>query len=279
MPGVSDIPGLEVHGKGEMDFALPVGYVDPNGKVHRHISLREMTGVEDDMMGNADLPIGERVSKVLTACITKLGDVTDRDVIRRAVWDDMEGAGLALTEQDRIAAMIFLRRSSLGDRYKFERDCPRCGKTAENRAIDLRSLKINQAEHPERRRVKIDLPRSGKTAVIKVLTAKGALEIGKLRPDQDDLKSLAIVVRVESLDGKPLGDPLGALSRIKQLPQADRNLIRKVYNAMETYVETDIDVECRNPICRYKWQFPLDVGQGFFMDLEDTVSAAALNWL
>ena len=278
MPGVSDIPGVEIYGKGVMDFPLPVGYVDGEGKVHRHISLREMKGTEDDMLGNADLPIGERCSNVLAACCDRLGDITDKAVIRKAICDDLD-VGLPLTEQDRIAAMIYLRRTSLGDRYKFERDCPRCGKKAENRGIDLRTLKIDQAEFPERRRVKIDLPRSGKVAVVKVLTASGALEIGKLRPDQKDLKSLAIVVRVESLDGKPVGDPMTALAKIKALPQADRNLIRKVYNAMETYVETDIDVECRNPICRYKWQFPLDVGQGFFLDLEDTVSAEGLNWL
>jgi len=278
VPGIADIPGLEIHGKGVADFPLPVGYVDGEGKVHRHLTLREMTGVEDDMMGNADLPIGERCTNVLSSCVDRIGEITDKETIRKAISDELE-VGLPLTEQDRIAAMIYLRRSSLGEIYKFERDCPRCGKKAENRAVDLRTLKIDECKHPDRRRVKLTLPRSGKVAVVKVLTAKGALEIGKLRPDQKDLKSLAIVVRVESLDGQPLGDPFSAVAKIQSLPQADRNMIRKVYNAMETYVETDIDVECRNPICRYKWQFPLDVGQGFFLDLEDTVSAEALNWL
>jgi hypothetical protein len=278
VPGITEIPGVEVFGKGIKDFNLPVGYIDPTGKVHRHIILREMLGDEDDMLGNADLPIGERCSGVLAACTEKLGDITDKNIIRKAISDDLE-AGLPLTEQDRIAAMIFLRRASVGDTYKFERDCPRCGKKAENRVVDLRTLKIDTAPSPEKRRVKVELPRSGKVAVVKVLTAKGALEVGRLRPDQKDLKSLAIAVRVESLDGKPLGDAYSALAHIKALPQEDRNLIRKVYNAMETFVETDIDVECRNPMCRYKWQFPLDVGQGFFLDLEDTVSAKALNWL
>jgi hypothetical protein len=278
MPGIADIPGVEIHGKGTADFALPVGYVDTEGKVHNHIVMKEMTGTEDDMMGNADLPIGERVSAVLASCTVKLGDITDKKIIADAISDSLT-AGLPLTEQDRIASMVYLRRLSIGDLYKFERDCPRCGTTAKNRATDLRTLKIDQAEHPERRRVKVTLPKSGKEAVVKVLTAQGALEIGKLRPDQKDLKSLAIVVRVESLGGKPMSDPLVALAKIKALPQADRNLIRQVYNAMETFVETDIEVECRNPICRNKWEFPLDVGQGFFLDLGATVSAEDLNWL
>jgi len=278
VPGIADIPGVELHGKGVADFTLPVGYVDAAGKVHDQIVLKEMTGIEDDMMGNADLPIGERVSAILTACTVKLGSVTDKDVIRRAICDELD-VGLPLTEQDRIAALIFLRRLSLGDRYRFERNCPRCGTKAENRTIDLRTMKIDKSEHPERRRVKVNLPKSGKEAVVKVLTAKGALEVGKLRPEQKDLKSLAIVARLESLDGHVMGDPRSALNAVKQLPQADRNLIRQVYNAMETFVETDIDVECRNPICMHKWDFPLDVGQGFFLDLEATVSAEDLNWL
>jgi len=278
VPGIADIPGVQIHGKGQMDFVLPVGYVDAENKVHNSIVLREMTGVEDDMMGNADLPIGERVSNVLSACIVKLGDVEDPETIKKAVCDELE-SGLPLTEQDRIAAMIYLRRVTVGDLYKFERSCPRCGTEAKNRAVDLRTLKIEQSEHPERRRVKVELPRSKKVAIIRVLTAKGAIEIGRLRPTQDDLKSLAIVARIETLDGKALGDPRTALGKIKALPQADRNLIRQVYNAMETNVETDIDVECRNPICLNKWQFPLDVGQGFFLDLGGSVSAEDLNWL
>src|SRR5690606_21187777 len=145
-----DIPGVEIHGKGTRDFTLPVGYVDATGKVHNQIVLREMTGTEDDMMGNEDLTIGERATAVLTACTLKLGDITDRDIIARAISDDLQ-QGLPLTEQDRLAAMIYLRRTSIGDIYKFERRCPRCGTMAENRATDLRELRIEQSKHPERR--------------------------------------------------------------------------------------------------------------------------------
>ena len=278
MPGITDIPGVEVHGRGVQDFTLPVGYIDVEGNVHNQIVLKEMTGVEDDMMGNADLPIGERVSSVLTACTIKLGNITDKGTIAKAINDDL-ASGLPLTEQDRIAAMIFLRRLTIGDLYKFERNCPRCGTKAENRAMDLRTLKIEISEHPERRRVKVTLPKSGWDCVVKVLTAKGSLEVGRLRPDQKDLKSLAMMARVESLNGQPLGNPMLALAAIKQLPQADRNQIRLVYNAMETFVETDIEVECRNPICINKWSFPLDVGQSFFLDLGASVLAKDLNWL
>jgi len=278
MAGLSDIPGIEIHGKGAMDFTLPVGYIDSAGKLHDQIVLKEMTGVEDDMLGNDDLPIGERVSEVLAACTMKLGDIDDRPTIKRAISDTLE-SGMPITEQDRIAAMIFLRRTTLGDLYKFERRCPRCGEMAKNRVSDLRELKIEKSPHPDKRRVKVTLPRSGKVAVIKVLTAGGAAKMGRLRPSQKDLKSLAIAARLESLDDERVDNPRVALSKIKALPQADRNKLRHVYNAMEAFVETDIEVECRNPICLATWDFPLDVGQGFFLDLEGTASEQDLNWL
>ena len=279
MPSLTDIPGVEIHGKGSRDFLLPVGHIDIEGRVHDTIILREMTGIEDDMMGNDDLSIGERVSSVLSACCSKLGDITDKDTITRAISDNLDGNGLPITEQDRIAAMIFLRRVSLGDVYKFERRCPRCSTMAENRTLDLRSLKIEKSAHPDKRRVKVKLPRSGREAVITVLTAKDAISIGRLRPTQMDLKSLALVARVASLDGEPMGHPQVALNKIKELPQKDRNYIRQVYNAMEANVETDVEVMCRNPICGAAWTFPLDVGQGFFLDLEEKVSDEDLNWL
>ena len=65
--------------------------------------------------------------------------------------------------------------------------------------------------------MKIKLPRSGKEAVLRVLTANGASKIGRLRPTQKDLKSLAICARLESLDGESMDDPRMALNAVKQL--------------------------------------------------------------
>jgi len=278
MPSLQDIPGVEIFGKGQKDFELPVGYVDGAGKVHRNVILREMTGVEDDMLGNDDLPIGERVSNVLCACIQKLGDVSDKELIRQAVSDELK-LGLPITEQDRIAAMIFLRRTSLGDTYRFSRNCPRCGERANNREVDLRTLKITGVTDPTKRRVQVTLPSSKRKAVVKVLTAKGSIEIGRLRPSMKDIKSLALLVRLESLDDKSIPDIRIGLDLIKHLPQADRNYLRQVQNAMEASVDTDVEVKCKNPVCGNAWTFPLDVGQGFFLDLDGEVATQTLTWL
>jgi hypothetical protein len=46
----NNIPDLQIFGKGRGDFRLPSGYVDKDGRVFNHIYLKEMTGVEDDIM-------------------------------------------------------------------------------------------------------------------------------------------------------------------------------------------------------------------------------------
>jgi len=278
VPAIKDIPGVKVHGKGKKEFVLPVGYVDAAGTVHNHMVLREMKGTEDDIMGDDELPFGERVTAILANCCERLGDITDKEIIKKALADELE-TGLPLTEQDRTAAMIFLRRVTVGDNYKFSRTCIRCGQRARNRSINLSTLQIEKTVDAKQRKVKIQLPRSGTEAILSVLTAKAAAEVGKLKPTGRDAKSLAIMTRLESLGGEPLGNDGSALQKVKDLPQADRNVLRQTWVAMEAKVDTDVEVTCTNPICGTTWSFPLDVGQAFFLDLEGTVEPTELTWL
>jgi len=65
----NNIPDLEVFGRGRGDFQLPYGYIDGAGRVFNRVYLREMTGVEDDIMGDNDLNVSERMTGVITNCI------------------------------------------------------------------------------------------------------------------------------------------------------------------------------------------------------------------
>ena len=48
MAGITDVQGVEVFGKGRGSFRLPCGYVDPSGKAHRTIVMREVSGDDSD---------------------------------------------------------------------------------------------------------------------------------------------------------------------------------------------------------------------------------------
>lgn len=295
MPGIVDVPGVKVFGKGTGEYTLPCGYVDPQGVVHKTVLLRELTGNEEDMMDDDDVGITERMSRTLASCCIKLGTVSDKETIEKAISDDL-ATGLPITSTDRIAMMIYLRRTSLGDSYDFSRRCPVCNHMNKNKRLDLRTIEMTEVpvERASKRRVEITLPRSKRKAIMRVLTAKHEAKLTGLRPQQKDLKSLSILARVEAIEMEtpdpekegqlvtsmtPLTDPKRGLEVIKALNNADRNYMRQVFNAMEADVDTIVEVSCDNRQCGAEFRFPLDMGQAFFLNPAEDVSAEALNWL
>jgi hypothetical protein len=120
----NNIPDLQVYGKGRGDFKLPTGYVDKDGRVFNRIYLREMTGIEDDIMDDDELNLSERMTRVIANCTEKLttGDagadgaqptaITDKAVIMAAVSDNLDDGGLAFTIPDRMACLLFIRFGS-----------------------------------------------------------------------------------------------------------------------------------------------------------------------
>lgn len=285
----NDIPDVSVFGKGRGDFLLPCGYVDAQGKVFNRIYLREMTGVEDDIMDDDELNVSERISRVLTNCTEKITSsspqqpnvIEDRDLIGAIIADTLEpGQGLAFSIPDRMAALLFLRRISLGDVYRFDKKCPECGFKNNGKELDLRTLKINYCKDATKRRVKVRLPRSGQEAILRVLSASGERRIAELRPSMKDVKSCAILARLESLDGRGLsGDNRSDLELVKALPKADRQVLINTFNAMEGSIETEIEVKCRRETCRADFKFDLDLGQVFFSNPEPEVKAEDLHWM
>ena len=202
MAGIVDVPGVEVFGKGRGRFPLPCGFVDAAGGMHRMVTLRELSGTEEDLMDDDEIPVTERTSRVLTACTEQIGTVTDPKVIANAIADTLDGGGAALTSSDRIAMLIYLRRVSVGDNYKFERRCPRCGFVNSNKSLDLRKLEITRVrdEMVGKRRAEVTLPRSGRRAIVCVLSAKREAKLTDLSLNQKDLKTAAILARLEAIE-------------------------------------------------------------------------------
>lgn len=282
----NDIPDLSVFSKGgHGDFRLPCGYVDAKGKIFNRIYLREMTGVEDDILDDDELNVSERMTRVISNCVEKLSSGTndvieDKSVITAAVGDTLKGGGMPLTIPDRMAAFLFIRRLSMGDIYKFDRKCPECGKLSKGKEVDLSTLNMIYCKDPSKRRVQVKLPRSGKVAVLRVLSAGGERRVAEMRPTQKDVKTAAILARLESLDEKPLsGDDEKDMLLVKALPLADRRLIISTFNVMEGSIETEIEVKCNSAACGTEYKFDLDLGQVFFSNQAEEVTSEGLTWL
>ena len=198
-----------------------------------------------------------------------------RLVLLHVLLDKLNGDGMPLTAADRIAMLLFLRRVSVGDTYKFEKVCPHCDRLNNNRQLRLDKLDIKKMKFPAKRRVQVTLPRSGKEAVLRVLTASGEEAISKLSGTQKDSRSLAIIARLERLGGNPV--TANDVLAVKNLPTTDRQYLGRVYNAIEGAVDTDIEVECLG--CKREFTFPLDLGQIFFSNQEEKITDQDFVWL
>ena len=271
-----DVPGLEVFGHSRESFKMPCGYVDVSGVVHNEIILREMTGEEEDMMDDDNLVVTERITGILASCCLKIGNVEDADTIRDIISGEIKD-GLPFTGADRLAMLLFLRRVSVGDTYKFEQKCPHCDALNKNRAVRLDELEIKYVARPDKRKVKVTLPRSKKEVVLKVLTGVDEVKITQLKAEKD-IRSLAMIARIESINGEALvRNPRANLPILKQLPLIDRQYLRRVYDMMEGSVDTDIEVRCSK--CQKDFVFELDLGQVFFSPQVESVLPDTVEWM
>jgi len=108
--------------KTEYTFELPKGYVDPKGLVHREITIREITGADQEAMLNPQLR--NNPAKMLTALlarvITRLGTLEGRQVDTTVT--------AAMLKSDRDFLILKLKEIDSGPEMDIDVECPDCGK-------------------------------------------------------------------------------------------------------------------------------------------------------
>ncbi len=108
--------------KTEYTFELPKGYVDAKGLVHREITIREITGADQEAMLNPQLR--NNPAKMLTALlarvITRLGTLEGRQV------DTTVTAGMLKSDRDFL--ILKLKEIDSGPEMDIDVECPDCGK-------------------------------------------------------------------------------------------------------------------------------------------------------
>lgn len=101
----------------EYEILLPIGYSDESGNLHRQAVIRKMSGHEETLLYDSSLTTGKLVTKLIHACLVKLGnlDPIDAEAVKR------------LYTADRNYLLLELRRFTLGDQLQTSYLCPRCG--------------------------------------------------------------------------------------------------------------------------------------------------------
>lgn len=228
-------------------FDLPCGYLTPEGELLTEVKVKEITGVEEDMLAAKNIPSGKKITQLLANCLERLGPMTDRPILVNCVRNMVIG--------DRVFLMMAIRRVTLGDDFPFEAKCDACD-VKSLYSINLAELETKQMPDPKKRVFDIKLP-SGKTARWHVMTGKEEESAGKVQGGSDQL-SLSLAMRLDMLNEKPVD-----IDDVKALNMKDRNFLRDAFNDVEGGVETSLDLVC--PQCGADFNTELDVGQtGFF---------------
>jgi hypothetical protein len=114
----ADRPGLRT----EFDFALPMGYVDSSGTIHREGRMRLSTAM-DEIAPQRDSRVKSNQAYltivILSRVITKLGDLPSVDT------DVVEG----LFTADLAFLQDFYRRVNTVGATQLTATCPKCGHT------------------------------------------------------------------------------------------------------------------------------------------------------
>lgn len=227
-------------------FELPCGFLSPDGELITEVKVREITGVEEDLLAAKNISGGKKLTQLLGNCLEQLGPMTDKPFLQRAARE--------LTVGDRSYLMLAIRRVTLGDDFPFEDSCTEC-EAKSLFVVNLGTLTTRKMPDAKKRIFTEKLP-SGKTARFHIMTGKDEESLAKI--DANDKMSVSILIRVDTIDDAPV-----TLEVIKSLSMKDRNFLRERFNEVEGGVETSVELSCPN--CGADFMTELDVSQtGFF---------------
>jgi hypothetical protein len=234
-------------------FELPCGFrwEDEDGvKILKEIQLREMTGNEEDLL-SSDIPFGQKMNRLISACTVRLGDIEDPKMITRCVPRLLEG--------DRLFLFFALRRVSLGDYYPFREKCPSCDKmTLQN--YHLGELEKIDMPNPEQHIYEVELP-SGNAAHVRCLTGEDEQRRTQLKNRLKPL-SLQIFLRLAKFNGED-----ATVNHVKSMSQRDRAFLRGQFIEIDGGIETRVKLDCDK--CGYQFERELDPSHpGFFSPSE-----------
>lgn len=263
-------------------FRIVGGYLDEDGVVHDEVHLRAMSGNEEDLLGNDAIPFFRRMTGVLAQCCVRIGTLTDRQQVIKAIRGLPAGARQHL--------LVCLRRTShwraTKDIYDMKVECPKCGKDSSYK-INLAELELYQMPDPKQRAFHGKLPETGFDYHWAITTFDQDEILSAVVQDekiQSELLTWSILIRLVRLNGtdfavKPdevIDLDSGKLRKnldrrvaelrlmVKNLPTGDRQYLRDEFMAHEPGIENEIEMECPSPGCKKEFLGRLDFSQRDF---------------
>lgn len=255
-------------------YLLPGGFLTgpPDDlELYNLVYLREMKGKEEDILANDKLSFTERMHRVISRCIVKLGS-TDPKTRGKEITDQMTLLrsldGMLMSDTN--VLFVRLRQASLGDSYKFKIRCPaRDCRKEQSKGFDLSKFIVEPMKGDPRMRTRQFVTRKGDVIVWQMLT--GADEkrldtedeyVGKGNKNDKEKATIALMARVKTINNEPATKEM-----ISELPMLDRANLRKAFDD-EGGMDMAIRVKCRS--CGVEFERDLPIGGEDFFSPSDT---------
>lgn len=254
--------------------------------LHNEVEMRAMSGHEEDLLSNDAVPFFRRMTGILAQCCVRIGTMTSRPEIIRAI------NGLPAGSRQHL--LVCLRRTShwrvTKDIYDMTVECPKCEKDSSHK-VNLSELELFESADPFKRVFEETLPESGQKVVWHVTKSEEDEIISAVVKNEQvrsELLTWSILIRVKSLNDMPITvraddcvDPnTGNLKKplpakilelrqaLKNLSTGDRQYLRDRFMENEPGIDTDLDFTCGK--CRKEFSGRLDLGQRSFFFPSET---------
>ena len=241
---------IETEKPGVGVFELPLGVVLADGTRVTNVTIKELTGVEEDLLASGNSSNALQVmEKVITNCIVSLGDI-EHHLIPSMVKN--------MTVGDRTFLLFAIRRVTFGDTYPFDFTCPSCSHK-ESLQISLGSLETKVPEDPAQRVFSAISP-TGMGIAYHIATGVDEAKSVSSR-EKGSVLSRAIMLRLDLLNGD-----VPTLEAVKALSMRDRMFIRKEFDANDGGVDTTLELTCS--ACSFETKSELELMPDFFFPSE-----------
>lgn len=240
-------------------ITLPNGCRLPDGSSVRSAELRHLDGEDEDFIRDKDQARQDGLlDRLIKRCLVRLGDATDPADISR-VYGHLHLA-------DTQALLIDLRKASIGPRYTFDRQCPRCSKVS-SQSLDLNTLKLDmQADHDFGHdaydaRVTTERPEDGETLIsfVPLRTTHASLLESIKTQYPKERSTREMLVQLRTINGETADAPT-----LKKLPWAVRQGIRDAMDAVEGGYDTELQITCPHCEAVEKASMPINMQSFFF---------------
>lgn len=254
----------------QITFYVPGGYIyeedDGAGGKRTHVlnkvTMREMTGHEEDILADDRMSVTQRMHAMISNCITMLsndsGVSLSQDKLPKPCTNH-------LLMSDILVSLFRIREVTVGDEMRIKAECSKCkdddgNPFAQTHIFSIKNIDVVPVTGDPKMRVREFMTKSGKKITWEMMNGDMELQNEAMRStekktkDKDGKKidrasnkaTYALISRVRTIDDLP-----ATVDSLKGLPFRDRQEIRNRFDE-EGGIDTDILVICRNCKASYE---------------------------